>query len=107
MTNAKKKYAATDKQGDDLICYDFISFNPGDSKDRVDVLWDAGWKPFEKTATHNKFNRLKIGDPYGKKILKMDQDFYDNKKQSLERYGYTVSEDNLSTLPDTAPRGAK
>ena len=107
VTNAKKKYAATDRQGDDLICYDFISFNPGASKDRVDVLWDAGWKPFEKTATHNKFNRLKIGDPYGKKILKMDQDFYDDKKQSLERYGYTVSEDNLSTLPDTAPRGAK
>tara|TARA_B110000908_G_scaffold46195_1_gene56258 strand:- start:7458 stop:9416 length:1959 start_codon:yes stop_codon:yes gene_type:complete len=107
VIEAKKKYAATDRQGDDLICYDFVSFNPGASKNRVDVLWDAGWKPFEKTKTHLRFGRLKVGDPYGKKITKMDQAFYSEKKDDLERYGYTVSEDNLATLPDTASRGAK
>ena len=57
VINAKKKYAATDRQGDDLICYDFISFNPGASKDRVDVLWDAGWKPIEKTKGLTEYER--------------------------------------------------
>ena len=37
----------------------------------------------------------------------MDQAFYSEKKDDVERYGYTVSEDNLATLPDTASRGAK
>ena len=107
VVKAKEKYAVTNREGDDLVCFDFVHFNPGASRDRVDVLWDAGWQPFEKTKTHMNFNRLSVGDPYGKKVPKMSQEFYDDKKKDLERYGYTVSEDNLSTLPDTAPRGAK
>jgi len=107
VLNAREKYPLTQRVGDDLVCHDFVHFNPGASKDRVDVLWEAGWQPFEKTKTHFLFGRLKVGDPYGKKVLKMDDKFYDEKKADLERYGYTVSEDNLATLPDTAPRGAK
>lgn len=107
VIKAKEKYSLTQRVGDDLVCYDFIPFNPGASKDRADVLWDNGWKPFDKTKTHIKFNRLKVGDPYGKKIAKMTQEFYDEKKATLGRYGYTVSEDNLATLPDTALPGAK
>ena len=37
----------------------------------------------------------------------MDEDFYNQKKKDLDRYGFTVSEANLSTLPETAPTGAK
>lgn len=107
VVKAKEKYPLTQRVGDDLVCHDFISFNPGASKDRADVLWANGWKPFDKTATHIKFSRLKVGDPYGKKIPKMSKEFYDDKKATLERYGYTVSEDNLATLPDTALPGAK
>jgi len=106
VLEAKEKYVATSRLGDDLLCYDFVSFNPGASKDRVDALWDAGWAPFDRTKTHLKFLRLKVGDPYGKKTVKMDQEFYDTKLKNLERYGYTVSEDNLNTLPADAPSGA-
>lgn len=107
VIKAKEKYPLTQRDGDELVCHDFISFNPAASKDRADVLWDNGWKPFDKTATHLKFNRLKVGDPYGKKIPKMDDKFFNEKKKTLARYGYTVSEDNLSTLPNTALPGAK
>lgn len=107
ITKAKEKYPLTNRVGDELVCHDFIYFNPAASKDRADVLWANGWKPFDKTATHIKFGRLKVGDPYGKKIPKMDNAFYNEKKATLARYGYTVSEDNLSTLPNTALPGAK
>jgi len=31
----------------------------------------------------------------------------EDKKEKYERYGWTVNEDNLNTLPETAPEGAK
>ena len=107
VLQAKEKYDLTNRVGDELQCFNFIPFNPGSSRVRADALWDAGWKPFDKTATHIKFLRLKVGDPYGKKVAKMDKKFYDEKKADLERYGYTVSEENLLTLPEDAPEGAK
>lgn len=106
VTKAKEKYPLTQRVGDELICHDFVYFNPGAAKDRVDVLWDAGWKPFDRTKTHLNFLRKKVGDPYGKKIPKMDQEFYDSKQKDLDRYGWTVGEDNLLTLPENAPKGA-
>lgn len=36
----------------------------------------------------------------------MDQEFYDAKQKDLDRYGWTVGEDNLLTLPENAPKGA-
>lgn len=107
VIKAKEKYPMTTREGDDLLCWDYVPFKPSSSRDRIDVLWEAGWKPFDKTKTHIKFDRLKVGDPYGKKVLSMDQEFYDNKKNDLLKYGYTVSEDNLLTLPEDAPEGAK
>jgi len=107
VTKAKDRYALTTIDGDDLVCHDWISFNPGSSKDRIDVLWEAGWKPVDKTKTAINFSRKKVGDPYGKSVEAMDQEFYDQKKEYLGHYGFTVSEDNLSTLPEDAPTGAK
>jgi hypothetical protein len=107
VVRAKEKYAITNVEDDDLVCLDWIEFNPGSAKDRIDVLWDAGWKPVDKTKTAINFSRKKIGDPYGKSVASMDKDFYNQKKKDLDRYGFTVSEANLSTLPETAPTGAK
>ena len=107
VIRAKEKYAITNVEDDDLVCLDWIEFNPGSSKDRIDVLWGAGWKPVDKTKTAINFSRKKIGDPYGKSVASMDEDFYNQKKKDLDRYGFTVSEANLSTLPETAPTGAK
>lgn len=107
VDKARERYDMTTRDGDDLVCWNYVPFNPSSSRDRIDVLWEAGWKPFDKTKTHIKFDRLSIGDPYGKKITSMDKEFYDNKQNDLLRYGWTVSEDNLMTLPEDAPDGAR
>lgn len=107
VTKAKEKYPMTAVDGDDLVCYDYVPFNPGSPKQRIEKLWEAGWKPFEKTKTHQQFDRKRVGDPYGKSVRKMSQEFYDKKKEHFEYYGWTCGEDNLKTLPDSAPIGAK
>ena len=65
---------------------EIIPFNPGSPKQIVDRLWEAGWKPIEKTKTHAK----------AKKPTDRDR-----------RYGWKVNEVNLSTLPASAPEGFK
>lgn len=109
VTNAKAKYALCQKSldGEDLICYDYKQFNPGSPQDRIDVLWEAGWKPFEKTKTHVNFDRLSVGDKATKKGDPMTLQDYQEKKDRLSKYGWTCSEDNLSTLPEGAPDGAR
>ena len=109
VTNAKKKYALCQKSldGTELICLDYKEFNPGSSQDRIDVLWDAGWKPVEKTKTHMKFDRVEVGQKATPKGEPLTKETYAEKKKQLSRYGWTVSEDNLSTLPHDAPEGAK
>lgn len=107
VKNARNKYALVEVDGEDLMCYDWIDFKPGSPKDRIDALWSAGWNPVDKTKTFQKFDRLSVGDPYGTSVTSMSQEFYDEKKEHLSNYGWTVSEDNLGTLPEDAPDGAK
>ena len=107
VKKAKSNYSFTQVNGEDLECYEWIPFNPGSPIARIDALWEAGWKPFEKTKTHQKFGRLKPGMPYGKSVDSMTEEFYNQKKEHLEKYGWTVNEDNLATLPDDAPEGAR
>lgn len=104
---AMDKYPITRQDGGFLLCYDYVPFKPGSAKDRIDVLNKAGWKPFEKTKTHQKFSRTNPGDPWGKSVPKMSVEFWEEKKAHFEVYGWAVNEDNLATLPDTAPEGAK
>ena len=84
VIKAKEKYAMTTVEDDDLVCFDWIEFKPGSAKDRIDVLWDAGWKPVDKTKTAINFSRKKVGDPYGKSVASMDEDFYNQKKKDLD-----------------------
>lgn len=107
VINAEAKYPLTQVEDGKLICYDYKPFKPGSPQDRIDVLWEAGWKPFEKTKTAQKFGRLRVGDGYGKNNVPMTQEFYDEKKKRLETYGWVCNEDNLATLPDDAPQGAR
>lgn len=50
-------YPCTKVEGDELVCLDYKPFNPGSSIDRIDVLWDSGWKPTEMTKGYKKFLR--------------------------------------------------
>lgn len=54
VLKAIEKYPKTEVVGHELVCYDYKEFNPGSPKDRIDVLWSAGWKPYDKTKGHNE-----------------------------------------------------
>ncbi len=41
----------------EYIIYNYEPFNPGSSKQRIDVLYEHGWQPYEKTKGHLKFLR--------------------------------------------------
>ena len=61
VANAIVKYAKTkvDKSvyPAQLICYDWVEFNPASPKMRIERLWDAGWKPVDKTKGHIEYDR--------------------------------------------------
>lgn len=57
VTKALESYPMTRVEGEELVCFDYKAFNPGSSIDRIDVLWDSGWKPTEMTKGHKKFLR--------------------------------------------------
>lgn len=57
VIKAIDKYEKTVVDGDDLVCYGYVSFDPGSPKQRIDRLWDAGWKPTEKTKGHLLYER--------------------------------------------------
>lgn len=85
--------------GDDLSAFnggpftrfEYEDFNPGSPAQIVERLNEAGWRPTEKTKGH--IEALRSGDE--ERIAK------------FRTTGWTVSEENLSTLPDTAPPAAK
>lgn len=54
ILEAIAEYPKTKFEGDELIVYDYKEFKPGSPQDRIDVLWDAGWKPVDKTKGHIK-----------------------------------------------------
>ena len=111
VTNSMDNYPKTeidysDELNPELVCYDWRSFNPGSSKDRVEKLWEAGWDPTEKSKGHYKFTlKGEVGEKWGK--TKLTQETYDEKKEYFKFYGWTVSDENLATLPATAPQGAR
>ena len=57
VQKAIDSYPLTRIEDQELVCFDYKSFNPGSSLDRINVLWDAGWKPTEMTKGHKKFLR--------------------------------------------------
>lgn len=73
-------------------------FNPASHKQIIGVLHDAGWKPEERTKTHLESIRAFRLNPTEELKQKLD---------NLSITGYKINETNLSTLPDTAPSGAR
>lgn len=92
VTDALKAYPETKVEGEDLVCFDWVSFNPGSTKQRIERLWEAGWKPVDKTKGHILFERE--GED-------------EEKAKQFAFYGWMCNETNLNTLPPTAPSGAK
>lgn len=86
-------YPRTEVVGEELVCYDYHQPAISSPRDRVDCLWQAGWKPVIKTKGHNKFISDRVKD--------------DERKKKFDTYGWTCDEVNLATLPADAPDGAK
>jgi hypothetical protein len=52
IADAVAAYPKVEFTDDEVIVYEYKHFNPGSPKDRIETLWDAGWKPIEKTKGH-------------------------------------------------------
>lgn len=52
---AYSEYPLCKVEESELVCFDYVATNPDSPKDRIDVLWDSGWKPTEMTKGHKSF----------------------------------------------------
>jgi len=57
VVDAKKKYPVTHVDGENLICKDWVPFDPASPRQRIDRLWEAGWTPVDKTKGHIEYER--------------------------------------------------
>lgn len=61
VANAREKYYSTavdwSVNPPELVCYDWVAFNPASPKQRIDRMWDAGWEPYEKTKGYIEYER--------------------------------------------------
>ncbi len=71
--------------------FEYAEFNPNSNIHRIDVLSEAGWKPVNKTKGHQQAIRDKDKD----------------KLKHYAKYGWTIDEENLATLPPDAPESAR
>ena len=106
-------------EGNDLSAYSvdapfsllsWHNFNPSSHKQLIEVLHQAGWSPVDKTDTHKDterdVNRLKYNRNRDPGVDKALQDAI-VKLQSLQKYGWKINENNLATLPESAPEGPR
>lgn len=85
-----------------------VDFNPASHKQVLEVLTEAGWSPTDKTQTHidterevNSFKRKKSeGNPVDLEILRA-------RLEQLQKTGWKINENNLSSLPASAPEPAR
>lgn len=70
---------------------EIIPFNPGSPKQVVERMWELGWKPVAKTKSH----------------LEAEKNRDKEKLKQFKVYGWKINEENLATLPEDAPEGAK
>lgn len=77
-------------EGHPYTIFQYEPFNPRSSKQRVERLNAAGWKPVNKTKGHLE-------------ALRSDSN---EKLDHYRIWGWTCDEENLATLPETAPPAA-
>lgn len=83
----------------------WTEFNPSSHKQLIGVLNGAGWNPINKTKTHIDTER-EVARAKREGSLESQKDLTD-KLEKLRISGWKIDEDNLSTLPSTAPTGAR
>ena len=78
----------------------WVAFDLASPKQIVDRMNRSGWNPTEKTKGHIQFLR----DTSRNKKLSPEEEV---RKNRFEEFGWKVSEENLATLPESAPYGAR
>lgn len=88
-----------------------VDFNPSSHKQIVQVLAESGWQPTDKTQSHIDAERERNRLRYSRQARSaVDTKTYDDiiiRLEQFQKTGWKVNENNLSTLPDTAPAPAR
>lgn len=85
---------------------EWISFNPASPKQVVDLLWKSGWQPIDRTKTSILVER-EIDKSVREKTDQASIDLLKQKQEKFKYSGWKINENNLATLPATAPPAAK
>lgn len=90
---------------------EWSDFNPSSHRQIVTVLSNSGWSPVDKTQTHieteRELNRMKYGRKAKSALDTALETELVSKLQELKKTGWKVNENNLGTLPSTAPSPAR
>jgi DNA polymerase-1 len=89
---------------------EYRDFNPASPTQIVERLNEAGWRPTEKTKGHREAEKGLRQLARKRKKTPSDRETIRELEEKLQQYqktGWSVSEENLSTLPDTAPKAAQ
>lgn len=85
------------KVGVPFPIYETVVFNPSSVKQIIEKMWELGWNPTEKTKGHINAERdLRFARGSERTILL-------DRLETYKRTGWTISDENLSTLPSDAP----
>jgi DNA polymerase I len=99
----------SDYNGGPFCRCSWSNFNPASPKQIIDVLASAGWMPIAKTKTHleteRSLNKLKYL-PTKDKSIDLEIELCNNRLLKLRKYGWKINEENLSSLPPSAPQAA-
>lgn len=90
--------------GADFSYCEWVEFDPASTTQRIERLWKAGWQPRNKTKKH------KEADKEARELRRRRKPIPEGLQKRLDRfavYGWTIDEENLLTLPDTAPEAAQ
>lgn len=82
--------------------FEYSPFNPGSPSQIVERLNEAGWKPYNKTKGHIKTEQL-----LRRTRNKDERRELEERLKAYQITGWSVDEENLSTLPEDAPEGAR
>lgn len=86
-------------------------FNPASHPQLIRVLAEAGWQPVNKTDTHKdterELNKLKFGRRHKTEADLAAEKALEEKLEKLKISGWSIDEENLATLPISAPQGAR
>lgn len=82
------------------------AFNPSSHKQIIQVLNEAGWKPTSRTKTHIDTER-EINIRERERSLDPTLTALYTKLNHLKTFGWKVNEENLDTLPASAPAPAR